>query len=579
MRFLLPIIALLATTPALAANPADTAFERLAQDDRDWSQADGGLIDGEDDDRIAPRLPDVTPAAQQRRLASLEAYGRRLAAIDTSRLNPERRTDAAIYRYQLDTRIARLRFRTWEMPFNSDSSFWSGLGYTAARDFKTEADYRNWIAQLRMLPRWFADEAANMRSGLARGFTPPKMTLTGREASLDAIADASDPAATGLYKPFRTMPAGMAPATAAALRAEAADAIRAAIPAYGALRTFLKTDYIPHARTTIAAGALPDGAAFYRAQIAEFATVAMTPDQIHQIGLTEMAAIRARMAGVMAETGFKGDFPAFLTFLRTDPRFYAKTPDELLKQAAWIAKQMDGKAAAYFGHLPRRRFAIVPVPADIAPFYTAGRGGDGVYLLNTYDLPSRPLYQLAALTLHESAPGHAFQIPLARENQDRLPFRRNLYISAYGEGWALYCETLGEEMGLYETPYDRFGMLSYQAWRAARLVIDTGIHSMGWSRERAQAYLRDNTALSAHEIETEVDRYISWPGQALSYYLGEMTIRKGRAKAEAALGPKFNIRAFHDMILALGSVPLPVLDRAIDRFIASGGIGPYPKEE
>jgi uncharacterized protein (DUF885 family) len=579
MRLLLPIFALLLAAPAFAASPADTAFERLAKDDQDWSQTDRGLIDGEDDDKIAPRLPDVTPPAQAKRLAILEAYGRRLAAIDAAKLNPERRTDAAIYRYQLDTRIAGLRFRTWEMPFNSDSSFWSGLGYTSARDFKTETDYRNWIAQLRMVPGWFADETANMRAGLARGFTPPKMTLTGREASLDAIADASDPAATSLYKPFKTMPAGMAPATAAALRAEALAAIRADIPAYASLRTFLKTEYIPKARTTIAAGALPDGPAFYNAQIAEFATVAMTPEQIHQIGLTEMATIRARMAGVMAETGFKGDFPAFLAFLRTDPRFYAKTPEELLKQAAWIAKQMDGKAAAYFGHLPRRRFAIVPVPADIAPFYTAGRGGDGVYLLNTYDLPSRPLYQLAALTLHESAPGHAFQIPLARENQDRLPFRRNLYISAYGEGWALYCETLGEEMGLYETPYDRFGMLSYQAWRAARLVIDTGIHAKGWSREQAQAYLRDNTALSAHEIETEVDRYISWPGQALSYYLGEMAIRRGRAKAEAALGPKFNIRAFHDMILALGSVPLPVLDSAVDGFIASGGVGPYPKEE
>ncbi|WP_367120015.1 DUF885 family protein [Sphingomonas sp.] len=579
MRFLLPFLALLAAAPAFSASPADTAFEALAKEDQDWSQADRGLIDGEDDDRIAPRLPDVTPPAQAKRLATLEGYARRLAAIDPNALGEGRRTDAAIYRYQLDTRIARLRFRNWEMPFNSDSSFWGNLGYTAGRDFRTEADYRNWIAQLRQLPAWFADQTVNMRAGMARGFTPPRMTLAGREASLDAIADAADPTATSLYKPFAKMPAGMAPATAAGLRTEAAEAIRAAIPAYRALRGFVKADYIPKARTTLSAAALPDGEAFYRAQIAEYATVAMTPAEIHRIGLTEMAAIRARMAGVMAETGFQGDFPAFLGFLRTDPRFYAKTPEDLLKQAAWIAKQMDGKAATYFGHLPRRRFAIVPVPADIAPFYTAGRGGDGIYLLNTYDLPSRPLYQLAALTLHESAPGHAFQIPLARENRDRLPFRRNLYISAYGEGWALYCETLGEEMGLYETPYDRFGMLSYQAWRAARLVIDTGLHSMGWSREQAQAYLRDNTALSQHEIETEVDRYISWPGQALSYYLGEMAIRQGRAKAEKALGPKFNIRAFHDMILALGSVPLPVLDQAVDGFIAKGGIGPYPDEE
>ncbi len=281
----------------------------------------------------------------------------------------------------------------------------------------------------------------------------------------------------------------------------------------------------------------------------------------------------------MRQVGFKRDFPAFLTYLRTDPRFYAKTPDELLKDAAWIAKRFDGKASTWFGHLPRKRFAIVPVPPAIAPFYTAGRGGDGIYLVNTYDLPSRPLYQLTALTLHESAPGHAFQIPLAAEHKDQPEFRSAGYISAYGEGWALYCERLGDEMGMYETPYDKFGMLSYQMWRAARLVVDTGIHHDGWTRAQAVAFLHDNTALSDHEIATEVDRYISWPGQALSYYLGEKTIRDDRARAEKALGPKFNIRAFHDALLELGSVPMREVDRMTDRFIASGGKGPYPDEE
>jgi uncharacterized protein (DUF885 family) len=281
----------------------------------------------------------------------------------------------------------------------------------------------------------------------------------------------------------------------------------------------------------------------------------------------------------MKQVRFKGDFPAFLRYLRTDPRFYAKTPDELLKDAAWIAKRFDGKAATWFGHLPRRRFAIVPVPAAIAPFYTAGRGGDGVYLVNTSNLPSRPLYQLTALTLHESAPGHAFQIPLAAEAKDQPEFRSSGYISAYGEGWALYCERLGDEMGMYETPYDKFGMLSYQMWRAARLVVDTGVHHLGWTRAQAINFFHDNTALSDHEIETEVDRYISWPGQALSYYLGEKTIRDDRARAERALGAKFDIRAFHDAILKLGSVPMSVVDERTDQFIAEGGKGPYPDEE
>ncbi|WP_295918995.1 DUF885 family protein, partial [uncultured Xanthomonas sp.] len=258
--------------------------------------------------------------------------------------------------------------------------------------------------------------------------------------------------------------------------------------------------------------------------------------------------------------------------------FYAKTPEELLKDAAWIAKRVDGKIGDYIGRLPRQRFAIEPVPADLAPFYTGGRGGPGIYLVNTYDLPSRPLYNLAALTLHESSPGHALQMPLAAE-QDNLPdFRRYTFISAYGEGWAVYSEYLGQEMGMYDTPYDRFGYLTYQMWRACRLVIDTGIHHDGWTREQAQAFLRDNTALSEHEVTTEVDRYIAWPGQALSYYLGELNILELRRKAEQALGEKFDIRAFHDAVLETGSVPLPVLEQRIDRFIAEGGKSPWSKE-
>jgi uncharacterized protein (DUF885 family) len=285
------------------------------------------------------------------------------------------------------------------------------------------------------------------------------------------------------------------------------------------------------------------------------------------------------MLDAMTESGFKGTLPEFLEFLRTDRQFYAKSPEELLMRAAWIAKRFDGKASTWFGYMPRSRFGIVPVPPDLAPFYTSGRGGPGQYLLNTYKLEIRPLYNLPALTLHESAPGHAFQVPIASERKDMPDFRRFTYISAFGEGWALYCETLGLEMGMYDTPYERFGMYGYQMWRAVRLVVDTGIHSEGWTREQAIQYMHDNTALPDHEIETEVDRYIAWPAQALSYYLGEMAIVDGRKKAQAALGAKFNIRAFHDTVLQLGSVPLPVLKARIDRFIAEGGKGPYPDME
>lgn len=574
---LLPLIVLLAA-PAFAAPPADKAFKALTG--KEWAWRQDRDADGEDDERIRAHLPDVRPAAQAERLAYLQDIRRQLDAIKPASLSDEAQVDYAIYRYELDTRIAKLAFRDWEMPANSDSSFWSDLGYTARATYKTESDYRRWIAQLHDIPRHFDDQIANMRAGEARGFTPPQVTLTGRDQSVAAVAEAKTPEDSTLYTPFKAMPPSIPSATQAALRAEARKAIVGeAVPAYRRLLAFLRDDYIPHARTSLAAEALPDGKAWYAAQIREYATVDQTPDQIHAIGQAEVAKIRAEMDAVIKETGFQGDFPAFLAYLRTDPRFYAKTPDELLKDAAWTAKQVDGKVGAWIGHLPRRRFGIVPVPADIAPFYTAGRGGPGQYLVNTYDLPSRPLFQLPALTLHESAPGHAMQIPLAAENKGQPPFRRNLYISAFGEGWALYCERLGDEMGIYQTPYERFGMLSYQMWRAARLVVDTGVHAKGWSRAQAIAFLHDNTALSQHEIETEVDRYISWPGQALSYYLGEMAIRQGRARAEAALGARFNIRAFHDTVLALGSVPLPVLDAHVAKFIAEGGRGPYPEEE
>jgi uncharacterized protein (DUF885 family) len=568
------------SVPLAAATPGADARSKAIYT-REWAWRKLQQSGGEDNAGVSsPHLPDVGAAAQAARLAYWQDVRRRLDTINATMLSAKERVNYDVYRFQIDTLINQQRFHEYEKPLNADSAFWSDFGYVARGTFKTEADYRNWIGQMNELPRYFAEQTANMRAGLARGFTPPKVTLEGRDATITSVIDAKTPEDNLYYTPFKTMPAAIPAATQAALRAAAVQAIKTeVVPAHRALLAFMRTDYVPHARTALAAEALPDGKAYYRSLIQEYATTDMSPVQIHALGLSEIASIRAEMAAVMKEAKFDGDLPAFLTFLRTDKRFYATSPEQLLHEAAWIAKLVDGKVGAYVGHLPRQRFAVVPVPPDLAPIYTSGRGGPGVYLVNTYDLPSRPLYALRALTLHESAPGHAFQMPLAAENKDQPDFRRQVYISAYGEGWALYCERLGDEMGIYETPYDRFGMLSYQAWRAARLVVDTGIHSMGWTRAQAQDYLRANTALADHEIETEVDRYIAWPGQALSYYLGEMAIRQGRAKAEAALGPKFNIRAFHDAVLELGSVPIPEIHARIDRFIAEGGKGPYPGEE
>jgi len=571
---------ILATAPAhagtaAATTGADGRFRSIYQDEWKWRIGQRLAWDEDAPGEARGELARVDARTQAARLAYWQEVLHKLDGIDGAGLSAPEKINYAVYRAQIAALLEAQRFREYEQPVNADSAFWSDITYIARRPLKNEAEYRTYLAQLADLPRYFSEELVNMRAGLARGFTPPQVTLSGRDAPLKAIGEAKDPRDTVYYTPFKTMPATIPAAEQEALRAEGLRLIREKVqPAYTAALAFMRDDYVPGARTTLAAERLPDGKAYYQSKIVEYTTTSMTAEQIHQVGLAEMAKIRAEMLQTMAQAGFKGDLPAFLAFLRTDPQFYAKTPDELLKSAAWIAKKFDAKADQYFGYLPRRRFAIIPVPPDQAPYYTSARGGPGVYLVNTYNLPARALYSLPALTLHESAPGHAFQMPVALEQKGVPPFRR-AYISAYGEGWALYCERLGSEMGIYETPYETFGMLSYQAWRAARLVVDTGIHAKGWTREQAQAYMHDNTALSDHEIETEVDRYISWPGQALSYYLGQMAIMGARAKAEGALGKKFDIRAFHDTVLQMGAVPLPVLEARIDVFIADGGKSPY----
>jgi len=575
----LAIAAAFSSPSFAAAKPgsADARFTAIHKAEWKW-RLQQRLEDDEDDVRgVESRLPNVSLAVQLERQKKWEETLRQLESIKPEQLSNKERINYQVYRAQVAALLDNQRFREYEKPLNADSSFWGNLAGEARKSFRTVEDYRNYVAQLNDVPRYFSEEITNMRAGLARGFTPPKITLEGRDKSITSVTEAK-PEEVVFFKPFKEMPNVIPAAEQEALKAEGLKAIREkVIPAHAELLKFMREEYVPKAKESLAAESYPDGKAYYQSKIVEFTTTNLSAGQIHQIGLDEMAKIRAEMQDVMKQVGFKGDLPAFLQFLRTDPQFYAKTPEELLMRAAWIAKKFDGKVADYFGRLPRSRFAIIPVAPEIAPFYTSGRGGPGGYWVNTYNLPARPLYSLPALTLHESAPGHAFQMPIALEQKGRPPFR-NAYISAYGEGWALYSERLGTEMGIYETPYEVFGMLSYQAWRASRLVVDTGIHAKGWTREQAQKYLMENTALSSHEVMTEVDRYISWPGQALSYYLGEMAIFEARKKAEKALGSKFDIRAFHDTILELGSVPLPVLQARIDEFIAGGGKSPYPKE-
>jgi uncharacterized protein (DUF885 family) len=563
-------------TPAGETAAADVRFKNIYTTEWAWRTGQAGISASGESQPNNGRLDDVDAASQQRRLDYWQDVLKQLDGIDVAALSPAEQVNFAIYRGQIGNFVADQRFRNWQMPFNSDSAFWSDIGYQLGGGrLRTRQDYEQYLDRLDQIPAYFDQQIANMRAGLKRGFSVPRAVLDGRDVSIAAVAELKDPTASSFYAPFRQLPATMPTDEAQALQGQALRRLRdEVIPAYARLLAFFRNEYLPRARKTLAAEALPDGKAFYRQQIREYTTLDLSPDAIHQIGLDQVAQIHAQMLEVIKDTDFKGSFAEFLQFLRSDPQFYAKTPEELLMRSAWVAKEVDGQMARYFGHLPRQRFTIVPVPADIAPYYTSGRGGPDEYMVNTYDLPSRPLYNMPALTLHESYPGHALQLELADEQHGQPAFRRNSYISAYGEGWGLYSEYLGNEMGIYKTPYQRFGYLTYQMWRACRLVVDTGIHHLGWSRQQAIDYLTVNTALSAREIANEVDRYISWPGQALSYELGYLKIRELRAKAEQALGAKFDIRHFHDTVLSTGSVPLPVLEQRIDRFIADGGPEP-----
>ncbi|HEY6051768.1 MAG TPA: DUF885 domain-containing protein, partial [Thermoanaerobaculia bacterium] len=436
-------------------------------------------------------------------------------------------------------------------------------------------DYENYLARLHAFPEYVRQNIELLSEGAKTGWTVPRAVLRGYDGTIRAhVVD--DPKKSRFYAPFLAFPAAIPDAERERLRKAAELAISTdVVPAYRSFLEFFTKEYVPNARSTVGASDMVNGGEYYAYRVRHFTTVDLSPDEIHQTGLGEVERIRGEMDKVIRETGFSGDFAAFLTFLRTDPRFYAKTPDELLKQAAWIAKRIDGKLPALFKTLPRQPYGVEPVPADIAPKFTGGRyvGAPldgrkaGTYWVNTYALESRPLYVLEALTLHEAVPGHHLQIALTKELPNLPDFRRYLYIDAFGEGWGLYCEGLGSEIGLYTDPYSRFGRLTYEMWRACRLVVDTGLHAKGWTKQRALAYLAANTALSLHECETETDRYIAWPGQALAYKIGELKIRGLRRKAEEALGPAFDVRDFHDVVLSGGTVTLPILEERVDAFI------------
>lgn len=523
------------------------------------------------------RLPSIMPADLERQNARMKADLADLAAIDRAKLPVSELVNYDMFRQQLEDAVTAYQLGDYQIPFNADSGFHSSFS-RLPRDvpLATTRDYENYIARLKAWPRFVREQIALMRMGLKRGMTVPRATLEGYDASIAAhvIEDATK---SVFWAPFEKFPSSVPASEHDRLRREGrAAVVEGGITGYREFLDFFRKEYLPGSRTTLGASELPNGRAYYAYKIREFTTLDLTPEQIHKTGLSEVERIAAEMNAVMRKVGFKGTFPEFLQFLRTDPRFYAKTPEELLSRASRIAKRIDGKLPSLFKTLPRLPYTVEPVPADIAPKYTTGRyvsapqgsTQPGIYWVNTYKLDARPFYNLEALTLHEAVPGHHLQIALSRELGQLPNFRRFSYISAFGEGWGLYSEWLGLEAGFYTDPYDDFGRLTYEMWRACRLVVDTGLHSMGWTRQQAIDYMATRTALPLHEVRTEVDRYISWPGQALAYKLGELKIKELRKRAEKTLGTRFDVREFHDVVLGSGSVPLRVLEANVDAWIA-----------
>jgi uncharacterized protein (DUF885 family) len=517
-------------------------------------------------------IPDISPTGLEKQYENYKAFTKALNQLDISKLTQSESITLKIQQRRLQNAIDNYEFKAYMAPVNSEYGFHiATASWHRYMPFADQDDYQDYLTRLQQIPDYFAQQIEWMRLGIKTGRTQPKIVMKGYEQSILAYLH-EDVTDSPFYTPFSK--------TASfqgfdRLQKQAQKVIsEQIIPAYYDFYTFMIEEYLPASKAQIAVSSWPDGQAYYENRARYFTTTNMSVKDIHQLGVAEVGRIRKEMQQVLDSIDFEGDISDFIHFLRTDPQFYATEPQQLLERAAYLSKRSDALLPKLFYRLPRVPYGVAPVPDNIAPKYTTGRyiapsadDQPGYYWVNTYALDKRPLYALPALTLHEAVPGHHLQIALARELDDLPPVRRYSYISAFGEGWALYAEYLGKEVGFYTSAYEEFGRLSYEMWRACRLVVDTGMHTMGWNRQQAIDYMLANTALSAHNVTTEIDRYISWPAQALSYKIGELTIKRLRGEAETRLQDKFDIRAFHDMLLAQGSVPLDVLEDLVEAYI------------
>lgn len=502
---------------------------------------------------------------------------KRLDSVSTEKLTETETISLELLRFMLQDRVDTHTYEMYLNPILADQGFHLNLNYRI-KTILNHQDAKEYLNLLNAIPHYVDQQLVFIREGLNKGISQPKIIFKGYESTYNEHI-VSDFSKSAFYSPFEKLPDVLNPAQKDSITKAAKMAIQErVVPSFKKIKKFFEEEYVPQTRESLGVSETPNGKEFYQNRINYYTTTTeYTADDIHTIGLEEVARIKSEMEEIIKEVGFKGSFADFLTFLRTDKQFYATTGEALLKEARDIAKRIDAELPKYFKTLPRRPYGVKKVADAIAPKYTSGRYSGpssetepGYYLVNTYKLDSRSLYALPALTAHEAVPGHHLQGSLNKELGDSIPkFRKNMYLSAYGEGWALYTEYLADEMGIYRTPYEQFGKLTYEMWRACRLVVDTGIHAKGWTREQVVDYMLSNTALSEHEVSTETDRYIAWPGQAISYKMGELKIRELRKKAKEILGPKFDIRQFHEIILEQGTVTLPILERRIDAYIES----------
>jgi uncharacterized protein (DUF885 family) len=529
------------------------------------------------DHRFDDELPKVSLADEKRRNAAARSFVSRLEAIDRDDLSAADQVHYDIFGISLRRGIRDHEFQLHLMPITDRHGFHIEFPEMPRNlSLTTVRDYENYIARLGGFADYAAGHIELMREGLKQQMTLPSVVMQRYNQPLEAqIVD--DPERSLLYAPLREFPTGVPEGEYERLRAVARKAIaESVVPGYRQFLEFMKSEYVPNCRGTIAASALPRGRDFYRYCVEKFTTLDdLTPQQVHEIGQAEVARIRGEMDEIIRNVKFEGDFEAFTEYLRNEPKFYAKTPEELEKEVAFAMKRMEGELPKLFGVLPRMPCGVRQVPAYIAPQATfayyqtpAGDGSRaGFFYINTFNLPSRPLYMIEALSLHESIPGHHLQLAIQQELEDMPPFRKYTGFTAYVEGWALYSERLGLEAGFYTDPYSDFGRLTMEIWRACRLVVDTGIHYMGWTREQAIDFMSANSAMPMHDIRAEVDRYIGWPGQALGYKIGELKIRELRREAESRLGERFDVREFHDVVLGSGSVPLGVLEKNVAAWV------------